>query len=112
MSPFVGSSQHADHTVLGKAAVKLYRKRRIKRLLLFVEPYCITDFYDTNPQVQLVETRPNEDERARLSLAAAAYRLWDPEQGRFAVGYHSVGRQFDDFMRLPVSYHHTLEDIR
>ena len=111
-SPFVGPGQHRDHRTLGQAAVDLYRKGAFHDLRLFVEPYCVDEFRANNPQVELVETRPFESERASLKAAITSYCRWDPGCKRYAVGYHSVTNEFNDFINDPASYHHTLEDMR
>ena len=95
-SPSVGSEQNSDHRVLGEAALELYREGIIDDLRLFVEPYYLNEFERGSPSINLDETSLESDaERASLTLAAASYRVWNPDASRFAVGYHSVGSYFD-----------------
>ena len=95
-SPSVGSEQNSDHRVLGEAALELYREDIIDDLRLFVEPYYLNEFEQGSHSINLDETSLESDaERASLTLAAASYRVWNPDASRFAVGYHSVGSYFD-----------------
>lgn len=111
MSPLVGGGQHSDHRNLGQAACNLFKKRKIGNLLLFVEPYCVDEFKRNNPKIALSECGVGEGSMENLQRAIASYSLWKPDEGRYAIGYHSVTSDFDDFMRNPVSYFHDARDI-
>lgn len=106
MSPLVGGGQHSDHRNLGRAALNLFERRKIDKLLLFVEPYCVDEFKRNNPKIALSECGARGDSVKNLQRAIESYSLWNPDEGRYAIGYHSVTSDFDDFMRNPVSYFH------
>ncbi len=113
ISPLVGNSQHSDHRCLGQAALDLYRKGAIRKLNLFVEPYCVGAFRQNNPEINLERVAADAGkEAACLSNAISQYCLWAPDQGRFAVGYHSVTGEFDSFVRGPASFWHSAEEAR
>ncbi len=108
LSPLVGESQHRDHRHLGEAALELFREGRMRSLKLFVEPYCLDAFRSENPGIELERVAADDKKAAaRLSDAILQYCLWDPANGRYAIGYHSVTNEFDDFMRTPASYWHS-----
>lgn len=109
ISPFVGESQHRDHRHLGEAAVELWRKGRIRHLNLFVEPYCLEAFRSENPDVELSCVAADGSDKAGLTSAVSQYCFWDPDVGRYAIGYHSVTGEFDAFMKEPASYWHTAD---
>lgn len=111
LSPFVGPAQHRDHRNLGQGAVNLRRAGIISNLKLFVEPYCAGSFREQNPGAELCEVPAGADDAENIEQAIAAYSLWRPEEGRFAVGYHSVTSDFDDFTAHPASYCHDWESI-
>lgn len=113
ISPLVGESQHRDHRHLGEAALELYRKGRIRSLNLFVEPYCLDAFRQENPGIELASETASSPESARkLADAISQYCLWEPENKRYAIGYHSVTGEFDEFMREPASFWHTAGEAR
>ena len=113
ISPLVGDAQHRDHRCLGQAALGLYREGAIRKLNLFVEPYCLDAFRQNNPAVNLERVAAAADEDAAcLSNAISQYCLWEPDQGRYAVGYHSVTGEFDAFMKEPASFWHSAEEAR
>lgn len=111
MSPMVGLSQHSDHRALGNAALELYREGSIADLRLFVEPYNVGDFQRCNPGLGLGETASSEDASALLA-ACDAYSMWNPPANRYAIGYHSVGGDFDAFSGSGyVSYWHAASSL-
>lgn len=112
ISPLVGESQHRDHRHLGEAALELWRKGRIRRLHLLVEPYCLQAFRSKNPDVKLSQVVADSSKKAGLTSAISQYCFWDPSVGRYAIGYHSVTGEFDAFMKEPASYWHAAERRR
>ena len=111
MSPMVGLSQHSDHRALGNAALELYREGSIADLRLFVEPYNVGDFQRCNPGLGLGETASSGDASALLA-ACDAYSMWNPPANRYAIGYHSVGGDFDAFSGSGyVSYWHAASSL-
>ena len=111
MSPMVGLSQHSDHRALGNAALELYREGSIADLRLFVEPYNVGDFQRCNPGLGLGETASSGDASALLA-ACDAYSMWNPPANRYAIGYHSVGGDFEAFSGSGyVSYWHAASSL-
>ncbi len=106
ISPVAGADQHRDHKALGQAALELYREGAIEALTLFIEPYCLTAFKEGNPAVAVEQAAPDAVGVARLKDAMAQYCEWRPERGRYAVGYHSVTSEFDDFAQNPCSWYY------
>lgn len=109
-SPYGGEAQHKDHQCLGRTALRLYRKGYIKDLRLFIEPYCLESCREAYPNLKLTQIRPDDAAMERIRKAAQAYATWDPENRRYAIGYHSVGRVFDAFLADAAGYYHTPED--
>lgn len=101
MSSNNGSIQHRDHKMMGRAAESLMRQRVIRSYRAFIEPYYFEKVKDSARMVPVDPTivYGNESILERVRNAAAAYALWAPEQNRYAVGYHSVPREFDDFLK-------------
>ena len=101
ISPNNGPSQHRDHKALGYAAANLLESGALQQVRLFIEPYQYAEI-TADPQLlpAALETLTAQTEVAdRIRTAIGAYSLWDPDQNRYAVGYHSVTTQFDDFLK-------------
>lgn len=101
-----GGDQHRDHKAVGRAAENLLNRGVIRELKSFIEPYLYHKIIANTwilPVDPYVEKASRED-AAKLKKAIAAYSLWDPEKRRYAVGYHSVTTEFDDFQKEMQAY--------
>lgn len=106
ISPFGGEAQHKDHRNLGQAALNLYNDGTIRKLRLFIEPYCVDSSKKSYPDLQLTEIRADAQIKSRILKAIEAYSLWAPDEGRYAIGFHSVYRMFGDFTTQTTAYFH------
>ena len=98
--PVTGCRQHPDHISLGRAAEKIYRRGLVHALELFFEPILLDRPCPEKDGLLRVEPE-NPEQKKRLAEAAAAYGRWDPANGFYAVGYHSVKDEFDSFTASP-----------
>ena len=101
-----GDAQHRDHKAVGKAAENLLNRGVIRELKSFVEPYLYHKII-ANSWILPVDPyvdKATEAEGEKLKKAIGSYSLWDPEQQRYAVGYHSVTTEFNDFLKNLKSY--------
>lgn len=102
LAPVEGCRQNPDHAAIGAAARELFSEGRFGTLRLFYEPIHLADGLLKN--VPMETLRPgNEAQKKRLLDAAACYDRWDPENGWFAVGYHSVCDEFNAYTADPVA---------
>lgn len=100
LAPTNGPQQHKDHKTLGWAASGLLKSGRIRKIRFFVEPYLYGQIAE-NPRLIPVEPEiltATDETAEKIKAAIGAYSLWDPEQQRYAVGYHSVTNEFNDFL--------------
>ena len=97
ISPKNGDAQHKDHKTVGRAAEGLFKKGQIRQLRLFVEPYHYADIAEHPRAIPVVPSGTRVTDRLwnRMEQAIAAYSLWNPDDGRYAVGAHSVKREFE-----------------
>lgn len=105
-SPLSGPTQHRDHRTLGQAADQLLKQGVIRKAKFFIEPYLsayVSDMPQKFPGYPVVTTAAGQV-KERLKKAIASYTRWDPENGRYAVGYHSVTTEFNDFLENPCAY--------
>lgn len=88
--------QNPDHTAVARAALRL----REENTYAAVEEYLETILFPPPENVDLLETlTPDDTRRERLLAAAANYCRWEPENGFYAVGCHSVWDEFDEFRK-------------
>ena len=106
--PVTGCRQNPDHASLGKAAEEIFRKGLADGLELFFEPILIGKNCPEERDLTRVEPADGE-QRGKLMKAAAAYGRWEPENGFFAVGHHSVKDEFDAFTADPFNLKRRLE---
>ena len=107
ISPNTGYKQHKDHKALGKAAENLLKKGIIKQVKFFIEPYHSAKVLNN---AQILKYYPDiekasSDIENKIKTAISSYSYWNPEEGRYAVGYHSVTTEFNDFLKDMNSYH-------
>lgn len=108
-APTNGPSQHPDHSALGWAANSLLNQGIIREVRFFVEPYHFSQIVE-NPRMIPVEPtikKASPQAQEKIKKAISAYSYWNPSEGRYAVGYHSVSTEFDDCLKDPVSYYYT-----
>ena len=101
-SSLVGDGQNVDHRTLGYAAERLRDEGLVSDHKYFVEPYLISSFARSNPDVLLGKlAASDEDLRMEVTDATQSYCLWDPSRGRYAIGCHSVLGDFSIFLNDP-----------
>ena len=94
------SRQNPDHTAVARAALQL----RAENACAAVEEYLETILFPAPEDTAILETlTPDEAQRKRLLAAAESYCHWEPENGRFAVGFHSVADEFIEFREKQIS---------
>ncbi len=92
--------QNPDHTAVAKAALRL----RETGGCAVAEEYLETILFPAPEDTAILETvTPDEAQKKRLLTAAGSYCRWQPEQGHFAVGFHSVADEFIEFRKEQLS---------
>ncbi len=99
-----GLTQHRDHKALGFAVENLFKAGAIQKLRFFCEPYCLKD---STADFMCKKATPNDIRRIKYALNA--YSLWKPQQQRYAVGYHSVPKELDDFRHKKRAYYFKMQ---
>lgn len=94
-----GDKQHKDHKALGQAAENLWQKHLVRKVRFFVEPYHLNV---NQTEFKRIKAAPNAEHK--IKQAVAAYCLWKPEAGRYAIGKHSVGADLADLAENMSSY--------
>ena len=108
-APFkFGSYQHADHYNLALAAKTLLKEKIFFEAKFFIETYHIPKglkkiiiglFYNI--------TKEDVSEQIKEKIEKAiqqSYAYWNPEEKRYSVGYHCVGKMFEYYRKEITSY--------
>lgn len=103
ITPFGCAKQHDDHKNLGMAALELYNEGQIKDLEFYIEPYLYKEFLEIN-EIS-VQTKSTNNEKMILK-AIKSYKTWKPKHRKYAIGYHSTRRFFNDFKKEKLAYSH------
>lgn len=106
IAPDNGPSQHRDHKILGTAANQLLYDGVLRDVRFFIEPYHFTQIKDNSQLIpaNLTITKASARIGNKIDAAIYAYSCWDPEDHRYAIGYHSVTTVFEDFRKAKNSY--------
>ncbi len=92
--------QHNDHKVLGQAVYNLWQKGLICKVMFFKEPYCSAD-----SNVNFTCSRASKKIAQRVLDAINNYGYWAQNEGRYAIGHHSVPQFFNDLRRKMKIYY-------
>ncbi len=102
--------QHRDHKGMGYAAVELFNEGFIRELRVFTEPYLSELFHHKTAfvrgEVRAVIDTATALTKGKIEKAAEAYFCWEPEAGRYAVGYHDIAEAFNVLLQNGTSYCH------
>lgn len=104
IAPYRKKPQQTDHSNLGLSAMKLFEANKINDYKLFIEnpdlEFSLKDF----PELDIHTESFNEKSKHKVTEAAKAYNVWDPEKGFYAIGYHSVLGEFKNYLTFPDMY--------
>ena len=102
--------QHRDHKALGYAAAELFNEGFIRELRLFTEPYHSEFFHHKTDfvrgEIRVVIDTATAFVKGKIQKAAEAYSHWEPEAGRYAVGYRDIAKAFNTILKNGSSYCH------
>ncbi len=108
-APFrFGSYQHSDHYNLGLATKFLLKEKAFFKAKFFIETYHIPKklrkvivglFYNITK-----EDAPDQVKEKIEKAIQQSYAYWKPEEKRYSVGYHCVGKMFEYYRKDIASY--------
>lgn len=98
--PVTWRRQNPDHTAIAQAAAGLKAEGRFAD----VRFYCEMILLPAPDHIRLQKIEPTPQGRERLLRAADEYGRWEPQNGRFAIGVHSVYDEMEEFRQKPFSW--------
>lgn len=90
---------HDDHRNAGRALLNMYRNGEISDVRFYIKRTQRDQIPGSYHQV-------TSDMYPYIQAAAQSYMTWNPKNGDFAIGYHSVPNSFDDLLVSPKSKWH------
>lgn len=101
VSPKFHGRQNSDHKVIGNVCEKLFGEGLFSQLILVTDSCFEGNCREIFPETSYKEIRADDNAFEKLKAAANCYGLWDPQNGRYAVGLHSVKDEFEELIRNP-----------
>ncbi len=84
------AQQHPDHRVLGQAVYELCNEGLIQHAVFCIEFYHLEQFRKRYPQTLLLCHEATNAEAKKLACAVDAYCTWQPDNNKYALGWHSA----------------------
>lgn len=95
VSPYFDGRQNPDHKAIGLACERLFGQGLFSSMLLVTDSCFEGDCREVFPEKQYITKTADESSYRKILAAADCYGLWEPEKGRFAIGWHSVKDEFE-----------------
>lgn len=99
-SLFVGR-QNPDHRAIAVACEELFKEGMFTGMLLVTDSCFEGNCRELFPEREFIEKTADTLTFEKIKAAAECYGKWEPEKGRFAVGFHSVKDEFEEIVRNP-----------
>lgn len=99
---FTYKDPHPDHANMGTALETMYKQEKVSFARFYIKTLQL-DALDG------VEEPCKEQYLPFLHAAQQAYKIYNPDAGMFAVGYHSVKETFDKQFIRPRSKYHLID---
>ena len=101
-SLFIGR-QNPDHRAIALSCERLFEKGLFSEMLLVTDSCFEGDCRELFPDIQFRKKIASEKGFEKIKAAASCYGIWEPENGRFAIGWHSVKGEFEWIVKNPVT---------
>lgn len=100
--------QHVDHYNLGLATQNLLKEKRFTKVKFFIEPYHLPTglrkfFINLFFNIEKEEVSKEIKEKIERAIQQS-YAYWNPNEQRYAVGYHCVTQMFDYYKENIATY--------
>lgn len=99
----VSMPPHIDHCFCGRAVYLLLREKVIKDAEFFIEFYDLERFESLHSDITVRRIEANSDEAELIQRAGLAYKVWNPDEGRYAIGWHCDKEMHSNALKKPVS---------
>ena len=102
VSPYFEGRQNPDHKAIGIVCEKLFRQGCFSELILVNDSCFEGNCYKLFPEKHYQKLHADTASHEKINAATDSYGKWAPENGRYAIGWHSVKDEFEEIVRNPV----------
>lgn len=95
--------QNPDHRVIALTCHKLFERGLFSEMLLVTDSCFQGNCRELFPDIRFCEKTASGKAFEKIKAAADCYGRWAPEEGRFAIGWHSVKDEFEEIVKNPVT---------
>ncbi len=101
VSPLFNGRQNPDHKAIGIVCESLFTEGLFSEILLVKDSCFEGNCREMFPDTDFKEEQADAAAAEKIKAAADCYGRWEPENGRFAVGWHSVKDEFEEIVKNP-----------
>lgn len=111
VSPYFIGRQNPDHKSIGIVCERLFNDGLFSELILVADSCFEGDCRKVFSEKEYSEEKADDKAFVKIKAAADCYGKWEPENGRFSIGWHSVKGEFEEIVRNPVVVYEKLIKI-
>lgn len=102
VSPYFNGRQNPDHRSIGVVCERLFNEGLFSELILVTDSCFEGDCREIFTNKTFLQEKAGDKVFEKIKKAADSYGKWEPEKGRFSIGWHSVKGEFEEIVRNPV----------
>lgn len=111
VSPLFEGRQNPDHRAIGKCCERLFDEGLFSELILVTDSCFEGNCRELFPDVAYSDAKASGEALKKIKAAGDAYGRWEPENGRYAIGWHSVKGEFEAIEKNPEVTFYRLENL-
>lgn len=108
----VSMPPHIDHCFCGQAVQLLLREKCIKDAEFFIEFYDLKRFESLHREIAVKRVETNAGEAELIQRAGLPYKVWEPSEGRYAIGWHCDKEMHSIALKRPLSLSYKIPSAR
>lgn len=101
VSPCFYGRQNPDHKAIGVSCEKLFGLGLFSEMLLVTDSCFEGNCREIFPKNAYEDLIADELSFERIKAAADCYGRWEPQNSRYAIGWHSVKDEFEEIVKNP-----------
>ncbi len=103
---------HVDHCFCGQAVQLLLREKAIDDAEFFIEFYDFERFQAAHKEIRAKRIESTGREATIIQKTGLAYKVWNPQEGRYAIGWHRDKEMHANALKEPLTLSYRLSRAR